>query len=110
MQHYTVETASGSRYEIVRLDGGAWWMSGRNVPNPRSLPLRAEDWWPIAPVRPWPPVRGTCLWIAARVTTPGGAFKHMPGGGKFTSPVRRVSVCDAGAGAIPTLEDFPPPT
>lgn len=110
MQHHIVETASGSRYDIVCLDGGAWWLSGRNVPNPQSVPLLAEDWWPIAPIRPWPPVIGSRMSLAARATTPSGAFRRMPGSGKSTSPVRRVSVCEAGADDVPTLEDFPPPT
>lgn len=86
----TLQTATGSIYRVVQDRDGRWWFSADNEPNPLSRALNPDTWWRIQRPDPWPPETGEGIVLRApsglRATDP----ERVPGGGKFTSPVRVI--------------------
>lgn len=87
---WRVDTASGSVYMVGRDSRGHWWVSAVNVLSRDSRVIPRGDW-PIEPPEPWPPEVGKQLYIAAAKVLPRCDPLRMPGGGKYTSPVRHVT-------------------
>jgi len=90
IEAWCVTTHSGSRYRLLHDDRDMWWLGGDNVANPISCKLPSGRYWCIQPPVPWPPVIGGSLWLEAPDDLVPGDEARIPGGGKLTSPVRRV--------------------
>ncbi|HVZ30810.1 MAG TPA: hypothetical protein VG963_00205 [Polyangiaceae bacterium] len=86
---WRVSTLTGSSYIVAREVAGAWWLTGANVPSPRSVQL-PPGYWRIEPPAPWPPVAGAPLVLWAAFTLALDDPARLPGGGKLTSPVQHV--------------------
>lgn len=86
---WTIVTQSGSSYVLACDAVGMWWLATDNIPSARSCPLH-DGVWPVQRPVPWPAVIGARLWIEALPLAPGDT-RRVPGGGKDTSPVVRVT-------------------
>lgn len=85
-----LRTLTGSEYRVRQLDDGSWFVTGGNRPSATSASLR-DEWWPIDPPAPWPPVLGHGLcFCSVHVAAPIGSPGRMPGGSKATSPVLAI--------------------
>lgn len=90
-------TATGSRYWVGRDSRtGRWWLRGENVPNPNSARMDSS-WWEIEPPDPWPIQIGKSVMLYAPRDWAMNDMRRVPGGGKVTSPVRKVRVQRGGS-------------
>jgi hypothetical protein len=86
---WRITTRAGSRYVVALDSSGAWWIDGRNVPNPRSCALPPQ-FWRIEPPQPWPPRLGAPVMLMALSSLDHDDPARAPGGGKITSDVSIV--------------------
>lgn len=86
-------TVNGSHYWVGRdPQTGTWWMRGENVPNPISARLDPTRWWQIEQPDPWPVRLQERVMLRAASHLAMDDPLRIPGGGKFTSPIRDVCV------------------
>lgn len=87
---WTLITRSGSTYRITEDANGSWWFCGNNIPNRHSARLDPDRWWRIERPDPWPPDLGRPIVLCAPQDFEFADPRRVPGGGKFTSPVRAI--------------------
>lgn len=93
---YRIVTATGSVYAVGREAGtGHWWVWARNVPNPSSRRL-PQRWWRIVEPELWPPRLGLPFRFEAPLELRRDDPERVPGGGKWTSPVRLLTTLTPG--------------
>lgn len=86
----SLRTASGSVYRVVQDAERRWWLNADNVPNPASRKLDPQFWWRIQQPNPWPPELGSPVMLLAPLDFDRCDPERLPGGGRFTSPVRLI--------------------
>ena len=74
---------------LARDSADGWWVAAQNIPSSTSCPLH-DGVWPVQQPEPWPPIIGARLLIQA-LPVPWSDPRRLPGGGKYTSPVVRVT-------------------
>jgi hypothetical protein len=83
-----IETATGSKYVLTRRPDNSWWVSGENQVSDTSRSL-GDRAWPIQP--PMLPREGESWVFFSLFQFEPDHPDRIPGGGKITSPVVRVT-------------------
>lgn len=89
-REWLIETATGSKYRLAQLSDGTTWLSGVNVINPFSQPLPNREY-QVVVKSSLPPIVGRSLFAECIHFSAPDHPNRMPGGGKITSPILRIT-------------------